>query len=52
MAVMVQDSGKIMNYRQLMKHPKFNKTWTKSSANEFGRLASGVGGRVKGTETK
>jgi hypothetical protein len=25
MAVMVQDSGKIMNYRQLMKHPKFNK---------------------------
>ena len=51
MAVMDQDSGKMMNYPQLMKHPKFSKAWTKSSANEFGQLASGVGGRVKGTET-
>ena len=51
MAVMDQDSGKMMNYRQLRKHPKFNKTWTASSANEFGRLANGVGGRIKGTNT-
>jgi hypothetical protein len=51
MAVMDHDSGKMMNYRQLRKHPKHNKTWTTSSANEFGRLASGVGGRVKGTKT-
>ena len=43
-------SGKMMNYRQLRKHPKYNKAWTTSSANEFGRLASGVGGRVKGTK--
>jgi len=51
MAVMDHDSGKMMNYRQLRKHPKHNKTWTTSSANEFGRLASGVGGCVKGTKT-
>jgi hypothetical protein len=51
LAVMDQDSGKMMNYHQLMKHPKFNKAWKKSSANKFGRLASGVGGRVKGTRT-
>jgi len=51
LAVMDHDSGKMMNYRQLRKHPKFNKAWTTSSANEFGRLASGVGGRVKGTKT-
>jgi hypothetical protein len=51
MAVMDHDSGKMMNYRQLRKHPKYNKAWTTSSANEFGRLASGVGGRVKGTKT-
>ena len=51
LAVMDQDSGKMMNYCQLMKHPKFSKAWTKSSANEFGQLASGVGSRVKGTET-
>ena len=43
--------GKMMNYRQLRKHPKYNKAWTTSSANEFGRLANGVGGRVKGTKT-
>jgi len=48
---MDHDSGKMMNYRQLRKHPKYNKAWTTSSANEFGRLASGVGGRVKGTKT-
>ena len=39
LAVMDQDS-KMMNYRQLRKHPKFNKTWTTSSANEFGCLAN------------
>jgi hypothetical protein len=33
---MDQDSGKMMNYRQLMEHPKFSKAWTKSSANKFG----------------
>jgi hypothetical protein len=51
LAVMDHNSGKMMNYRQLRKHPKHNKAWTTSSANEFGRLASGVGGRVKGTKT-
>ena len=48
---MDQDSGKMMNYRRLMKHPKFNKAWTKSLANEFGQLASGVGGCIKGMKT-
>jgi len=46
LAGMDHGSGKMMNYRQLRKHPKYNKAWTTSSANEFGRLASGVGGRV------
>ena len=31
--------------------PKHKETWSKSSANEFGRLANGVGGRIKGTNT-
>jgi hypothetical protein len=51
LAVMDHDSSKMMNYRQLRQHPKYTKAWTTSSANEFGRLASGVGGRVKGTKT-
>ncbi len=51
MAVMDHDSSKMTNYCQLREHPKYNKAWTTSSTNEFGRLANGVGGRVKGTKT-
>ena len=45
------DTGKLLNYRQLRRDPKYSKEWNKSSANEFGRLANGVDGRVKGTNT-
>jgi hypothetical protein len=34
-----------------MRDPKHAKVWSESSANEFGRLAQGVGGRVAGTNT-
>eukprot|EP00804_Cyclotella_cryptica_P028441 CCRYP_014211-RB/>CCRYP_014211-RB protein AED:0.26 eAED:0.26 QI:0/0/0/1/0.33/0.25/4/0/726 len=44
-------SDTMLNYRQLIRHPNYNADWTLSSANEFGRLANGVGGRVKGTNT-
>eukprot|EP00804_Cyclotella_cryptica_P008100 CCRYP_004591-RA/>CCRYP_004591-RA protein AED:0.17 eAED:0.17 QI:0/0/0/1/0/0/4/0/815 len=44
-------SDTMLNYRQLLRHPDYNADWTLSSANEFGRLANGVGGRVKGTNT-
>ena len=47
MAVMDKDTGKMLNYRQLLRHPKYKKEWSTSSANEFGRLAQGVGGRIK-----
>ncbi len=45
MPVMDHDFGKMMNFRQLRKQPKYNKAWTTSSAND------GVGGRVKSTKT-
>ena len=51
MAVMDAETGKLLNYRQLMRDPKYKKQWSVSSANEFGRLANGVGGRIKGTNT-
>ena len=51
MAVMDKETGKMLNYRQLMTNPKHSKQWHLSSANEFGRLANGVGGRVNGTNT-
>ena len=47
MAVMDTDTGKLLNYRQLMQNTKYRKTWSLSSANEFGRLANGIGGRIK-----
>jgi hypothetical protein len=44
-------TGKQLEYRQLITDPRTKKLWLHSSANEFGRLAQGVGGRIKGTNT-
>ena len=41
----------MLEYRDLLKHPKLGPDWQISEANEFGRLAQGVGGRIKGTDT-
>jgi hypothetical protein len=51
LAVMDAESGKLFNYIQLMQSKKHKEIWSKSSANEFGHLANGVGGRIKGTNT-
>eukprot|EP00804_Cyclotella_cryptica_P000999 CCRYP_012348-RA/>CCRYP_012348-RA protein AED:0.11 eAED:0.11 QI:0/0/0/1/1/1/3/0/1327 len=51
LAVMDQDTGALLNYRALLRHPAYHDDWTTSSANEFGRLADGIGGRIKGTNT-
>ena len=47
LAVMDTYTGKLLNYRQLMRNPKYKNYWSTSSANEFRRLANGVGGRIK-----
>jgi hypothetical protein len=44
-------TGKLMEYRQLIADPETCETWQKSAANEFGRLAQGVGGLIKGINT-
>ncbi|KAL7535732.1 LOW QUALITY PROTEIN: hypothetical protein ACHAXR_006702 [Thalassiosira sp. AJA248-18] len=44
---MDKNSGKTLNYPQLMRHPEYKGPWSLSLANEFGRLANGVGGRIK-----
>jgi hypothetical protein len=52
MVVLDKDTaGRMLNYRQLLQRPKYTKNWSISSANEFGPLAQGVGGRIKGTDT-
>ena len=45
------ETGKMLGYRDLLKHPKLGEAWQRSAANEFGRLAQGVGGRIEGTNT-
>ena len=47
LAVMGKQSGRMLNYRQLMQQRDYKHTWSISSANEFGRLANGIGGRIK-----
>jgi hypothetical protein len=44
-------TGATMEYRQLITDPATKDDWLLSAANEFGRLAQGVGGRIKGTDT-
>jgi hypothetical protein len=44
-----KETNTYLNYRQLLRHPKYNDTWSKSSVNKFGRLTNGLkDGRVKG----
>ncbi len=40
-----------MEYKQLMKHTKYKQTWGRAFGNKIGRLAQGIPGRVKGTNT-
>jgi hypothetical protein len=44
---MDKDTGKLLNYRQLMNSPKYKTTWSLSAGNKFGQLANGIGGRIK-----
>ena len=46
---MDEETGRLLNYKQLMRDPKYKKNWSTSSANEFERLTNGVGGRIKNT---
>jgi hypothetical protein len=56
-AVIDDETGKSMEYRELLKYPKHRETWSRAAANEHGRLFNGVGKnadgtqRVKGTNT-
>jgi hypothetical protein len=51
LAVTHYKTGKQMEYKDLIRDPHYQDDWMISSANELGRLAQGVGDRVKGTNT-
>ena len=42
-------SGASLEYRHLIQNDQTRRTWNRSFANELGRLANGVGDRIKGT---
>ncbi len=44
-------TGEYLNYWQLNQDPKHKEIWNTLAANEFRRLAQGVGKRVKATNT-
>ena len=48
--VLDHDTGELLEYRHLLKHPKFKEAWEIAAANEFGRLAQGIRD-IKGTDT-
>jgi hypothetical protein len=39
MLVLDEESGKLLKYKDLLRHPKYKKQWSISAADEFGRLA-------------
>ena len=49
-AVLNESTGKLEEYGALMKGP-FKPLWERAYANDLGRLAQGVHGRVQGTNT-
>ena len=50
-AVLDQETGELLECRRLLKHPRFKDVWNRSAADKFGRLAQGIGGKIKGTDT-
>ena len=50
-AVLNEETGEIMDYRQLMESPKYRKLYKNSYSKELGRLAQGIPDVVKATNT-
>jgi hypothetical protein len=49
-AVMDVETGDMLEYRHLVKNPKYRETWSKAFGKEIGRLAQGQKGIVEGTD--
>jgi hypothetical protein len=50
-AVINEETGASLEYRHLINDTSTFPIWNKAAANEFGRLAQGVGDRVAGSDT-
>jgi hypothetical protein len=50
-AVMDEETGDMLEYRHLIKRPKYQDTWSKAFGKEIGRLAQDQKGVVEGTNS-
>eukprot|EP00804_Cyclotella_cryptica_P008878 CCRYP_013090-RA/>CCRYP_013090-RA protein AED:0.15 eAED:0.14 QI:0/0/0/1/1/1/3/0/882 len=50
-AILDTDTGELLEYRHLIKNPKYCTIWKNAYGKELGRLARGIPGTVKGTNT-
>ena len=50
-AFLNEETGKLMEYHHIMKHPKYFQLYATSYRKELGRLAKGIPGKVEGTNT-
>jgi hypothetical protein len=51
-SVINEDTGASLEYRHLIRHDSTFTVCNRAAANEFGRLAEGVGDRVEGSNKK
>ena len=49
--VVDMDTGELLEYCNLLHHPKFKEVWNISAANELGGLAQGIKGHITPTNT-
>ena len=50
--VLDKETGKLLEYQQLRKYPRYAPIWNPSYANELGRLCQGIGKGTKGPRKK
>jgi hypothetical protein len=50
-AVLDEETGNLLEYRHLMRHSRHKEVWGPAFGKEIGRLAQGLPGIVKGTDT-
>ena len=50
-AVLNENTGELLEYRQVMKCPKYQKLYAKSYSKELGRLTQGIPGVFNGINT-
>ncbi len=50
-AVLNMDTGKLMEMKHFLVNPKYKEVWGKLYTTEMGRLAQGIPGVSKGTDT-